>query len=169
LCKLYYYDESGFCLIPSIPYAWQRAGQTTGLPPDAHTRRVNVLGFLSREQGAFFQTHENRVEKEVVINAFEQFIKTQNSELPIYIVLDNASTHRSKLFKEAAVKWEKSKNIRLVYLPAYSPELNLIEILWKMIKYYWLPMSAYGSFDTLKQELSNILDLYLSEYRITFQ
>ena len=115
MCKLYYYDESGFCLIPSIPYAWQRAGQTTGLPPDAHTRRVNVLGFLSREQGAFFQTHENRVEKEVVINAFKQFIKTQNSELPIYIVLDNASTHRSKLFKEAAVKWEKSKNIRLVY------------------------------------------------------
>jgi len=169
LCKLYYYDESGFCLMPNLPYAWQRTGQTTGLSPDAHTRRINVLGFLSREQGPFFQTYENRVGKEVVINTFEQFIKTQNTELPVYIVLDNASTHRSKSFKEAAVKWEESKNIRLVYLPPYSPELNLIEILWKMIKYYWLPMSAYYSFDTLKQELSNTLELCHSEYRITFQ
>lgn len=168
LCKLYYYDESGFCLMPSLPYAWQRKGQTTGLSPDAHTNRINVLGFLNREQGAFFKTHEGRVRKEVVINAFEQFIKTQNTELPVYIVLDNASTHKSKLFKEAVAKWKESKHIRLVYLPPYSPELNLIETLWKMIKYYWLPMSAYHSFDTLKQELSNTLELCLSEYRITF-
>ncbi len=168
-CKLYYFDESGFCLVPSLPYAWQRKGETIGLPSDAHTKRINVLGFLSREEGGFFQSHEGRVDKNVVIDVFEQFIKTLNDNQPIYIVLDNASTHRSKLFKAAAVKWGKSKNIILVYLPPYSPELNLIEILWKMIKYYWLPMSAYCSFDTLKQELSNILNQYTSKYWITFQ
>jgi hypothetical protein len=32
------------------------------------------------------------------------------------------------------------------YLPPYSPELNLIEILWRFMKYYWLPFSAYMFF-----------------------
>ena len=169
MCKLYYFDESGFCLVPSLPYAWQRADETIELPSDAHTKRVNVLGFLSRKQGAFFRSHEGRVDKDVVVDVFEQFIKTQDGNQPIYIVLDNASTHRSKVFRAAAVEWEKSKNIRLFYLPAYSPELNLIEILWKMIKYYWLPMSAYCSFDMLKQELSDILNQYPSQYWITFK
>ena len=81
---------------------------------------------------------------------FERFIKTPDGGQPIYIVLDNAGTHRSKLFRAAAVGWKK-KQKRHAYLPSYSPELNLIESLWKMIKYYWLPMSAYCSFDMLKQ------------------
>ena len=131
--------------MPSLPYAWQHAGETIGLPSNAHTKRVNVLGFLSRTQNAFFQSHEGRVDKEVVVDAFEQFISTQDGSEPIYIVLDNASTHRSKMFRSAAAEWAKSKNITLIYLPPYSPELNLIEILWRMIKYYWLPMSAYCS------------------------
>ncbi len=76
LCKLYYFDESGFCLVPSLPYAWQPKGETIGLPSDAHTKRVNVLGFLSREHGAFFQSHEGRVDKNVVINVFERDIFT---------------------------------------------------------------------------------------------
>ena len=64
--------------MPSLPYAWQRAEETIGLPSDAHTKRVNVLGFLSRKQGAFFQSHEGRVDKDVVVDVFEQFIKTQD-------------------------------------------------------------------------------------------
>jgi DDE superfamily endonuclease len=35
------------------------------------------------------------------------------------------------------------------YWPSYAPELNLIEILWRCIKYYWLPFSAYTSFQCL--------------------
>jgi len=35
------------------------------------------------------------------------------------------------------------------YLPAYAPALNLIEILWRFMKYYWLPFSAYTSFQCL--------------------
>jgi transposase len=57
----------------------------------------------------------------MVIDVFEKFIKKQDAGQPIYIVLNNASTHRSKLFRAAAVEWKKSKNITLVYLPPYSP------------------------------------------------
>jgi len=50
----------------------------------------------------------------------------------------------------------------------YSPELNLIEILWRKIKYNWLPLRAYLSFDHLQSELKNILDQFGSKYKITF-
>ncbi len=47
----------------------------------------------------------------------------------------------------------------------YSPELNLIEILWRKIKYNWLPLRAYLSFDHLQSELKNILDQFGSKYK----
>jgi len=42
--------------------------------------------------------------------------------------------HTSKLFKSNIKKWEE-KGLHLLYLPPYSPELNLIEILWREMKY----------------------------------
>lgn len=44
-CQVLYADESGFCLSPPLPYLWQRKGRTVGLPAQAHSRRLSVLGF----------------------------------------------------------------------------------------------------------------------------
>lgn len=46
---LLYADESGFCLQPPLPYLWQPKGKTLSLPAKAHARRLNVLGFLSKD------------------------------------------------------------------------------------------------------------------------
>jgi transposase len=54
------------------------------------------------------------------------------------------------------------------YLSSYSPELNLIEILWQRIKYSWLPFSAYECLNALIEALENILRDVGSEYQITF-
>ena len=45
-CTVFYGDESGFCLSPVVQYLWQPKGKTVGLPAKAHSRRLNVLGFL---------------------------------------------------------------------------------------------------------------------------
>src|SRR2546425_10046620 len=47
--------------------------------------------------------------------------------------------------------------VRIKYLTTYSPELNLIEILWRNIKYTWLPFSAYQGLNALRDALENIL------------
>ncbi len=54
------------------------------------------------------------------------------------------------------------------YLSPYSPELNLIEILWRRIKYTWLPFSAYACLNALSEALETILSQVGSEYQITF-
>jgi transposase len=54
------------------------------------------------------------------------------------------------------------------FLPAYSPELNPIEILWKKIKYEWLPWAAYQCFETMCSALREIFENLGGKYRVNF-
>lgn len=62
-----------------------------------------------------------------------------------------------------------SQRVHLIYLSAYSPELNLIEILWRQMKYTWLPLSAYLSFDRLRDEAHRLLGGYGTDNAINFE
>lgn len=62
-----------------------------------------------------------------------------------------------------------SYRVHLVYLSAYSPELNLIEILWRQMKYAWLPLSAYLSFDHLCEEVHRLMGSYGADHAINFE
>ena len=50
------------------------------------------------------------------------------------------------------------KRLIVCYLPAYSPELNLIEILWREVKYAWLDIMTIMDFDAFQKELRRVLD-----------
>jgi transposase len=65
------------------------------------------------------------------VAVFDEFSLTIKKKT--VVVIDNASVHTSALFKQNIEKWEK-RGLFLKYLPTYSPELNLIEILWRFIK-----------------------------------
>ena len=54
------------------------------------------------------------------------------------------------------------------YISKYSPELNIIEILWRKIKYEWMPFSAYNSFEDLEKSLFDILSGVGTEFNIQF-
>ncbi len=83
------------------------------------------------------------------------------------MVLDNASIHRSARFQRKRLDWLNHR-VHVVYLSTYSPELNLIEILWRKVKYEWLPLTAYESFSSLRDHVHQVLSGYGNEYRITF-
>jgi transposase len=59
-------------------------------------------------------------------------------------------------------------NKTIIYISSYSPEFNLIEILWRKIKYEWMPFSAYDSFNSLKENLFDILANAGDKYTIKF-
>ena len=83
------------------------------------------------------------------------------------VVLDKASIHTSEQFQAQSSQWEQ-QGLILKFLPKDSPELNLMEILWKHMKYYWLPCSAYLSFEDLKEALTHILINVGKEHHISF-
>jgi len=49
------------------------------------------------------------------------------------------------------------KGLTIFDLPTYSPELNIIEILWRLIKYEWLNIDAYESWKSLVKAVENVL------------
>lgn len=110
-------------------------------------------------------TFECSVDSEIVVTCFDNFCKKLKKKT--VVVIDNAPIHLSEEFEENIPKWE-SKNLFIKYLPAYSPELNLIEILWRFIKYHWLPFSAYSSFQTLVENVEEILKQVGEKYEICF-
>ena len=59
-------------------------------------------------------------------------------------------------------------SLYLFELPTYSPELNLIEIAWRFMKYTWLDSSAYESWESLVVEVEKILVGFGEEFVINF-
>jgi transposase len=165
-CDLWYCDGAGFCLEPYLPYAWQPIGTSIEVPTSSHSRRLNVLGFLKRNNDLYPYMIEGSVDTSVIIECFNQL--SEQIDKRSYVLLDNAPMHRSKAFIQQIPHWV-SKGLIVKYLPSYSPELNLIEILWRFIKYYWLPFSAYTSFQSLCKAVEDILTRFGTDYTITFQ
>jgi transposase len=161
---LYYFDEAGFALDPSIPYAWQESGTIIELPAMKYGR-MNVLGFMNRKNDLHTYMFEESIPTGVVIACFDAFCKTIKQKT--IVMIDNASIHRSEEFEDRIPFWKK-QGLIIKYLPTYSPELNLIEILWRRIKYDWLPFSAYQCLNAMIEALENILSHVGSKYQITF-
>ncbi len=108
---------------------------------------------------------EGSIHTGVVITCFDLFCHTITKKT--VVVIDNASIHTSEEFEDRIPVWKK-QGLIVKYLPAYSPELNLIEILWRRIKYAWLPFSAYACLHALSEALEDILSNIGSKYQITF-
>lgn len=161
---LFYFDVSGFCLIPEIPYAWQHKDNPIEIP-SVRSKRLNVLGFLNMRNNFTAYVFESSVTTDVVAACFDDFsdmIKRRS-----IVIIDNAPTHCSDAFLEKELEWQE-KGLFIYKLPSYSPELNKIEMLWKYIKYYWMPFEAYISFEKLRESLDNIICNIGEKYVINF-
>jgi transposase len=162
---LFYFDECGFSLEPSIPYAWQFPDEQIEIP-SSKSRRLNVLGFLSPDNVFHSFVFACSINSDVVIACFD-YLSEQITQ-DTWVVVDNAPMHTSEAFEDKIADWE-AKGLFIQRIPAYSPELNVIEILWHFIKYFWLPFSAYESFQTLVHAVEDILRNIGSAYRIHFK
>jgi hypothetical protein len=147
-----------------VPYAWQPVGEYIEVPA-AKSRRLNVLGFLSPQQPLRSFVFEGSIDSQVIIACFNEVCNTLTQ--PTWVVIDNAPVHTSHAFAEHRVEWEE-KGLFIKYLPPYAPELNRIEILWRFIKYRWLPFTSYGSYERLKEAMEEILANFGEKYHITF-
>ena len=169
--QIVYFDASGFTTVPCVPYAWQKKSQTLELPSKL-SKRLNILGFMRKNNDSFFYPHEGNVTSDTVIHAFEAFGQHYapiyaRTKIPCVVILDNAPVQTSAAFLEKSEDWY-SYGLGLHFLPTYSPELNLIEILWRKMKYEWISFNAYTGYMNLKEEVLEILSQVGKKYTITF-
>ncbi|MDD5036822.1 MAG: transposase [Methylococcaceae bacterium] len=111
---------------------------------------------------------EGKMTSQIVLEVLDGVSETtQKQTISTVLVLDNASIHTAKNIQDKRAEWE-TKNLFLYFLPAYSPELNLIEILWRKVKYEWLPFDAHESYEKLRLCLEKIFSGFGSEYNIIY-
>jgi transposase len=161
---LYFGDESHFGLTPNVPYAWQTK-ENPILLSAAKGKFLNVIGLMTRKNKLFFEVLETTYNTDKVISYMDRFV-AQTVKKTV-VILDNSPIHKSKKFMAKIEEW-KEKDVLIFFLPPYSPELNLIEILWRRIKYQCIPFDAYICFQNLKERLSNVLANFGEKYDIIF-
>ena len=167
--EVWYFDEAGFSLTACLPYAWQPVGERVEMESRGNQgKRQNLLGFMRWDGADFYlAAFEGSIDNHLVAGCFRAFAAAKKSAKPKLIILDNAPAHRGEEFEEALEELEK-RGIFVMFLPSYSPELNLIELLWRKIKYEWLPLDIYGSYQTMCEGLFKVLKEIGSKYHITF-
>lgn len=158
--QLWYADESGFSLTPTVPYGWIMQGQQAGILSQ-RSSRLNVFGLLSMDNQLVSYPHSASVNTTFVIECLNDFAQ-RLTQLSV-VVLDNAPMHRSESFYAKLAEWQ-TQGLYVFFLPKYSPHLNRIERVWKQVKYSWLKAEDYLSFDNLKQAVMRIL----AEFGTTF-
>ena len=135
----------------------------TFIKSPAGRKRYNVLAALDA------LTHELiMVCNDKYVNAFSFCelhweINNRYTEIniPITLVLDNARYQKCKL----VFYFAQLLDIELLYLPAYSPNLNLIERLWKFVKKKCLYSKYYPDFNAFKNSISDCLNKTHTEYK----
>ncbi len=114
-----------------LSYGWIRKGQDKLIETTGSRTRLNLIGALSLEDiGATVTQTYDTINSESIVRFFWKLKKEHYPlEQKVHLVLDGAAYHRTELVKDAA----KVLNIDLHYLPPYSPNLNPIERLWKVM------------------------------------
>lgn len=111
-------------------YGWLKKGETRGIKSNTGRERLNINGAIDIETLDVTVVSGEAINSDLTIDLFNAIEAQYPLALTIYIILDNARYYHSKQMKA----YLANSRIRLVSLPSYSPNLNLIERLWHFFK-----------------------------------
>ncbi len=112
-----------------ISYGWIRTGSDNLISTTGSRIRMNILGSINLKTMNITISSDERLNSKTMCNHFTLLRKKYLTSARIHLVLDQGSYNKSIETKKAANKY----NIILHYLPPYSPNLNPIERLWKIM------------------------------------
>ena len=149
---------------PVLGYGWIKRGETHEVPSNSGRRRLNINGAVDLERLEPTVRYDATIDASSTIALFDQLVLAYAYSTCIYIICDNAGYYRSK----AVQAYLQDSRIKLVFLPAYAPNLNLIERLWKFFKkqvLYNRYYETFGGFRAACEDFFNNPQRYKSELR----
>lgn len=131
IARILFEDESMIRDYQAISQTWFLKGKQRIIPTYGKHQGVKLLGTLNYETGEIFCIESTKYDAKVFLDFLKKVIEKYPAGKTV-MILDNARIHHAKLIQPFL---EQNKNkIELVFLPPYSPDLNLIECLWKWLK-----------------------------------
>jgi len=128
--KVYFLDAAHLLHIAIPSQGWIKRGHTIQLKTNTGRNRLNILGAYSPDERDLISLEGRESCDAERVAQLLQKIRAANPGKRLLIVLDNAPYNHADSVVQAA----KRLRIELLYLPPYSPNLNLIERFWKFLK-----------------------------------
>lgn len=145
-------DAAHFVMGAFLGFVW--CFERVFIKSPAGRKRFNVLGALNAvTHSVITVTNETYINAETVCELLRK-LGNLGLSIPITLVLDNAKYQKCQPVKELAA----TLGIELLYLPSYSPNLNLIERLWKLVKKQCLYSKYYPEFSQFKAAISTFIE-----------
>lgn len=129
-------------------YGWIKTNQDKYVASNTGRERINVLASLDIDSEKLLYTQEETINADSVINLFKKIEDHYKDKETIYFISDNAKYFYSKIVK--AYLNTKGCKIRMMPLPTYSPNLNIIERLWSIMRKQVLSNKYYQKFKEFK-------------------
>jgi len=130
------------------------------VPTGSGRQRLNVLGAVGYGTAKMITViNRGSIGAEQVCQLLREIHR--RCRKPVTIVLDNASYHRARVVRELA----EILDIELLFLPPYSPNLNLIERVWKLVKKLALNARTLPDFDAFAESITATVENLETKHR----
>ena len=150
-------DAAHPTMATKVVCGWIKKGVDKPIAQTASRTRVNIVGAIELATMNVISCRPDYVNAETIVAFFDQ-IKTAYPNAPkTHIILDQSGYHRSQLVRDAALE----KNFELHYLPPYSPNLNSIERLWKVMNEEERDNVFFSSAKIFRDTINNFFDVKL--------
>jgi transposase len=159
---LYFVDGTHPSYTAHAAYGWIRKGTTRELKSNHGRTNININGALSWPGREFVYRQTGRITSAEMILLFQDLQARHPTSTAIAVVLDNARYNHSKEIK-AWLACDDCR-IRLVHLPAYAPNLNLIERFWWLFKKSTIYNAYFPTFAEFKAAVEGFF-ARLDDYR----
>ena len=141
--------------------AWIRLGKRKELPSNSGRNRCNLNGFYNPFTQDVFVKHYSSINAQATIDSFKELEAFYPSKATIYVVIDNARYYKNRMVQD----WLKTSRVEPIYLPPYSPNLNLIERFWKCLKREVILNKFYQTFPEFKDALMSFCNKSSPEHK----
>ena len=147
-------DEASFAQWGSLSYTWALRGHQPEVPTSGIRKAYKVFGLIDYFSGRFFfRAHTGRFNSESYA-AFLLDVLAQTTR-HVFVIQDGARYHTSKAMEKFFA--DQAARLTKVQLPAYSPDFNPIEYLWKKVKKMATHLKHFPDFTLLQAEVDKAL------------
>jgi transposase len=150
-----YFADGSHPLHNSQPaYGWMKKDFDYTIKSNTGRQRVNINGAINIQNLELEYRLDETIDSDSAINLFEQILSTQKKGI-VYVIVDNARYYKSRKVADFVLE---NPRLVIIYLPPYSPNLNIIERLWRFLRKNITYNKYYEKFTIFREVIIEFLE-----------
>ena len=164
--ELAYLDEAGFAQVHPNRSAWTPCGEQHRIDAP-RGKRLNVIAALLSSGRVEHARYWCSTTAELYLGFVGDLAKkVKKVKKKLVVVIDNASVHGAQKI-QGGIKLLEEQGVVFKFLPPYSPELNRIEVLWRLMKHHWLALKRRTEAE-LEQAIDHVFENFGTQFKMDF-